>query len=270
MSLRALKWLTILLPPFVIGTFEYVRHGFLLDYLSMETGNLYITLLTLLLSYAFATWMFRKIDGINRQLAEEQARRAVYVERERLARELHDNIAQIVFFLGVHLKQGRLEEARSAVAEIDSHLRQAIFNLRTLPEDGISLADRLDRWLKEWSSLSGIEVEKRIEIADGAFAPAEEIQLFGLIQEAFTNIRKHSQANVAVIELKAGGGGWSLKVADDGTGFAEPAERRQTYGLSMMEKRAQELGATFTLRHPEQGGTEIRISRTSDAALSEE
>ncbi len=78
---------------------------FLLDVLSMEAGNFYMTLLTLLLSYLFGTWMFGRIQSMNVKLAEEQAKRAVYEERERLAQELHDNIAQILFFMNVQLKK---------------------------------------------------------------------------------------------------------------------------------------------------------------------
>lgn len=265
-SLRTLKLFTILLPPLIIGGFEYIRHDVLLHYLSMEAGNLYITILTLILSYAFATWMFRKIHRINRRLAEEQARRAVYEERERLARDLHDNIAQLVFFLGVQLKRGRIEEARSAVSEIDNHLRQAIFNLRTLPEDGTSLDVRLNKWIDEWSEMTGIEVDRRIRVESGVFSPAEEIQLFGIIQEALTNIRKHSRASLASIELKADGGGWSLRVADNGTGFTQQNDARQKYGLSMMQRRAEELGAAFELRRPERGGVELVMSGKARSA----
>lgn len=116
--MRTLKWLTILLPTLLIGGFEYVRHDFLLDSLSMETGNLYITLLTLLMSFVFATWMFKRIARMNDTLAREQAKRAVYEERERLAEELHDNIAQVLFFLNVQLTKGQISEAREAVSRL--------------------------------------------------------------------------------------------------------------------------------------------------------
>lgn len=136
LSLRTLKLFTIMPPPVLIGGFEYIRHDFLLGVLSMETGNLYITALTLLLSYLFATWMFRRIGRTNERLAAEEAKRAVYEERERLAQEPHDNIAQILFFLNVQARKGQIDEARSAVSELDHQLRQAIFNLRTVPEEG--------------------------------------------------------------------------------------------------------------------------------------
>ncbi|PZE19925.1 sensor histidine kinase [Paenibacillus xerothermodurans] len=263
MSLGKLKLLTILLPPLLIGGFEFIRHDFLLEHLSMEAGNVYITLLTLLLSYIFAAWMFRRIERINRSLAAEQSRRAVYEERERLAQELHDNIAQILFFLNVQLKKGQLQEARAAVSEIDEQLRQAIFNLRTAPEDGATFAARLHAWLEQWSRITGIAVEQSIEMPQDGVPPSTEVRLFAIIREAFTNIRKHSQADHATIEFSGAGEGkvWRLVIRDNGAGIAETAWGRENrYGVALMRKHAEELRAELTIRTHDQGGTEVLVS----------
>ncbi|NOU96515.1 sensor histidine kinase [Paenibacillus sp. LMG 31456] len=263
MSLGKLKLLTILLPPLIIGGFEYIRHDFLLEHLSMEAGNYYITLITLLLSYLFASWMFRSIVRSNEKLAAEQARRAVYVERERLAQELHDNIAQILFFLNVQLKKGELQEARSAVSEIDEQLRQAIFNLRTSPEEGTDLPIRLASWLDEWCKITGIAVERKIEFPANLVPLSAEVQIFAMIREAFTNIRKHSQADHAYIELRMENerSGWTLEIRDNGVGLGrgEQADANR-HGLSLMRKHASQLNAAMTVETLAQGGTAIRIS----------
>ncbi|MGE5702143.1 MAG: sensor histidine kinase [Clostridia bacterium] len=248
MTYRKLKGMTILLPPTIIGGFEFIRHDFLLRYLSMEAGNYYITILTLLLSYIFATWMFKKIERMNARLAEEQTQRAVYEERERLARELHDNIAQSLFLLNVKLKRQDLAEARNAVAEIDNNVRQAIFNLRSSPQEGVALSARIGKWLGEWSVLTGIEVATVMEGIDGFFTPAEEVQLFGIIQESFTNIRKHSGAKQAKILLRADGTNWKLWIADNGQGGSIPAEEARKYGLSMIQERADKLEAKLVIQ----------------------
>jgi signal transduction histidine kinase len=258
MSLRMLKLLTIVLPPFIIGGFEYLRHDIMLSYLSMEAGNFYITVITFILSYIFASWMFRRIESNNVKLAEVEARRAVYEDRERLARELHDDLAQTLFFLNVKLKQGHLEEAKGAVLEIDNSLRQAIFNLRTLPEEGADFALRLHKWLADWEKITGIELIEHVAIARYAFSPAEEIQLFGIVQEAFTNIRKHSKANHAEIHFHTDMTGLRLLISDNGCGLQPKATRTQHYGIDMMRKRASEIGGTFDLRsNPE--GSETRL-----------
>jgi len=261
MTYRMLYWFTVLLPPFLIGGFEFIRHDFLLHDMSMEAGNVYITLLTLLLSLLFATWMFRKIERMNAKLVEEQARRAVYEERERLARELHDGIAQSLFFLNVKLRQGQLDDARMAVSAIDNHVRQAIFNLRTLPEDTGSFAQRLDKWLTQWSDLSGVDVISQIELDEDFFTPAEEVQLFGIIQEAFANIRKHAKARQAWMTMVTSADGhWNLTVRDDGVGLGTPEHTAKKYGLAMMRERAKQLHAAFHLDTHTDGGTVIRLT----------
>jgi two-component system nitrate/nitrite sensor histidine kinase NarX len=229
----------------------------------MEAGNFYITLITLLLSYLYASWMFRNIARSNEKLAAEEARRAVYVERERLAQELHDNIAQILFFLNVQLKKGELQEARVAVSEIDEQLRQAIFNLRTSPEEGTALTTRLSTWLDEWCKITGIAVERKLDFPANHIPLSAEVQLFAMIREAFTNIRKHSEADHASIELsiEAGGSRWRLEIRDNGVGLGrgEQADANR-YGLSLMRKHAVQLNAEFTVETLAQGGTAIRIS----------
>lgn len=260
MSYRALKWLMILIAPLIIGGFEFMRHTVLLRYIPMETGNYYITFLAFVLSFLFVTWMFHTIEGANRRLSEEQARRAVYEERERLARELHDSIAQTLFFLNIKLNHGKIEEARFAAADIDHQVRQAIFNLRSSPAAGDSFKQRLSTWINEWSMLSGIESVPRIDIPNAYFSPGEEVQLFGIIQEALVNIRKHARAQQAGLSLDTFAGGWRLKITDNGTGMAPNMEGAKKYGLSMMRERAARLGASFDVRNREAGGLEICLT----------
>jgi nitrate/nitrite-specific signal transduction histidine kinase len=269
MSLRLIKWFTILFPPLIIGGFEYVRHTILED-LSENLGNLIITLLTLIISYLFVTWMFKIIGCINQRLGEEQAKRAVFEERERLARELHDNIAQILFFLNVSLKKGKVEEARSAITEIDNHLRQAIFNLRSNPEQGVLFHARIQMWLEDWSRLTGIEVSQELSILPGSITNKEEIQLFAVIQEAFTNIRKHSLATKAIIQLTAERYRWALVIQDNGQGMVHEVQDvpdLKKYGLSIIRKRCDELGATFSIKNVEEGGTKLQITREEETSL---
>lgn len=263
MSYRMLQLFTVLLPALLIGGFEYLRHDYLFHDLSMEMGNLYITILTLLLSFLYSVWMFRTIRQMNERLAEERMRRAVYEERERLARELHDGIAQTLFFLNVKLKQGQVEDARAALTDIDSHVRQAIFNLRTSPEEGGSLAQRLHKWLGQWSARTGIEVGEHLQMTDGAFSPSEEVHLFGIVQEAFTNINKHAKASLAHIELQATVKEWRLSIRDDGQGIAEHDSIQSKYGLKMIAERADKLGASVKIDLLPNGGTQLTLTRSS-------
>ncbi len=263
MTYRLLQVLSVMLPTLLIGGFEYIRHNFLLPYMTMDAGNLYITLLTFVISFLFAVWMFRTIRSINEKLVEEQARRAVYEERERLARELHDGIAQSLFFLKVKLKQGKIDDALAAVSSIDHDVRQAIFNLRALPDEGSSLPQRLHKWLSQWSVHTGIEVSEEYQLFDDTFTAAEQVQLFGLIQEAFANIRKHANARHASLTIRSTPfGEWELLIKDDGCGIRYDQPNAHKYGLTMMKERASQLHAYFHISPVASGGTELRVSST--------
>lgn len=261
MTYRLLQVLSVLIPTLLIGGFEYIRHDFLLPYMSMRTGNFYITILTFIISFWFAVWMFRTIRSINEKLAHEQAKRAVYEERERLARELHDGIAQSLFFLNVMLKQGKIDEALTAISSIDHDVRQAIFNLRELPDESTTLPDRLHKWLAQWSIHTGIEVTEEYHLAENSFSAAAQVQLFGLIQEAFTNIRKHANAKQAKLSLTANSTGqWELVILDDGWGINTDPTTSSKYGLSMMKERADQLQAQLEIGTGANGGTQLRLT----------
>jgi signal transduction histidine kinase len=259
MSYRKMKFFSILIPTLLIGGFEFMRHSVFLHNLSMETGNYLITILTLVISYAFATWMFRTIERKNQRITTEREMGAIYEERERLARELHDSIAQTLFLLKVHLKKRKIEEASSLVNSIDTHLRQAIFNLRINQRENLSFSNRCENWLSDWSTVSGIGVNTEIESTVNYFSPAEEIQLFGVIQEAFANIRKHSEANSVYFKLKTGRHDWVMIIDDNGIGFDTEEIQQNKYGMTMLKERAQKLNSTYELSSIKNIGTKLLL-----------
>lgn len=260
MSYRLVQILTVILPTILIGGFEFFRHDFLLGHLSMGTGNVVITILTFILSLLFSSWVFHIIKIKNDQLAEEQAKRAVYEERERLARELHDGIAQSLFFLNIKLKQGDVVAASHAVSTIDHHVRQAIFNLRSTPEEDESLNSRIIKWISEWSSFSGIDVDVDFEIPNHLFTIKDEVQIFAIVQEAFANIRKHSGATKAGIKFKGAHNQWQLRIWDNGSGIDTAMLSEKKYGISMMKERARQTGAVLQISKSGMGGTEIIVT----------
>lgn len=261
MNYRFLQILTVILPTILIGGFEFIRHDVLYPYMSMETGNLYMTLLIFVISLGFSAWVFRTIKRINEKLSAEQARRAVYEERERLARELHDGIAQTLFFLNVKLKQGSIEEASHAVSAIDNQVRQAIFNLRSLPEEGGSFTQRVEKWISKWSLFTEIDLLQEINCTHDLLSKTEEVRLFGVIQETFNNIRKHSSAKLVQFHLQGSKkDGWKLVIEDDGIGIEAADLAGEKYGLTMIRESARHLGAHFTIRKRKSTGTEVVLS----------
>lgn len=260
MSYRFLKLSTILIPTILIGGLEFLRHsGLLLHEFSMEEGNYFITILTFFVSYVFSTWMFRTIEEKNKRISSEREIRAIYEERERLAKELHDNIAQTLFLLKVHLKKGKLNEAQGLVNSIDSNLRQAIFNLRINPSEKSSFSKRIESWIDDWSAVSGVDVKTSIQLTEDYFGPTEEVQLFGIVQEAFANIRKHADADSVSFRLHTMKNQWELKIEDNGKGFSTAEIPIHKYGLAMLEERTRKIKGELGINSRMEIGTEIII-----------
>lgn len=260
MSYRSLKILAILLPTILIGGFEFLRHSGMFIYnLSMKTGNYLITILTFLLSCIFSAWVFKTIEEKNRRISSEREVRAIYEERERLAKELHDNIAQTLFLLKVNLKKGKIDEAQSLVNSIDSNLRQAIYNLRIKPTEHVPFSKRVAKWLDDWSTVSGIDIKVSIVMPENYFASTEEVLLFSIIQEAFMNIRKHSEAKKAFFFLYANKGNWELKIEDNGKGFLINDIPSTKYGIKMLIERAHKVNGDIRIFSEREFGTRITI-----------
>ncbi|MDP4087283.1 MAG: histidine kinase [Bacillota bacterium] len=261
MSYRYLKIITILIPTILIGGLEFLRHsGLFLQDISMTTGNYLITILVFIVSIVFSNWMFKTIEEKNRRISSEGELRAIYEERERLAKELHDNIAQTLFLLKVNLKKGKINEAQGLVNSIDSNLRQAIYNLRTSPLKPVSLSSRIESWLEDWNTVSGIDLDITIDINEGYFTPTEEVQLFSIIQEAFTNIRKHSEAKCATLHFHTSPSKWELMIEDNGKGISSDDFPQNKYGLIMLKERVQKIGATIDIYTEKECGTKIKIN----------
>jgi len=257
MSYRTLKIFSIIIPTLLIGGFEFIRHSTLLHKLSMTAGNYLITILTFMISFAFSTWMFHMIDQKNKKITKEKEMRAIYEERERLAKELHDSIAQTLFLLKVQLKKRKIDEAQALVNSIDTHVRQAIFNLRINPEEHVSFTERIENWLGDWSTVTGTDVKIDIQLPPSYFTAAEEVQLFGVIQEAFANIRKHSESTCVNFQFKTAQHHWEMSIEDNGKGFITGNVPSNKYGLSMLKERADRLNAVLDILSKENLGTKV-------------
>lgn len=166
---------------------------------------------------------------------------------------------KLFFLLKVHLKKGKIDEASSLVNSIDTHLRQAIFNLRINPKENLSFSNRIENWLNDWSTVSGIDVNTEIQFMINYFSPTEEIQLFGVIQEAFANIRKHSEANSVYFKLMTNRHDWVMIIDDNGIGFDTEEIQQNKYGITMLKERAQKLNSTYELSSTKNIGTKLLL-----------
>jgi len=198
--------------------------------------------------------------------------KAVMQERIRLAREIHDGLAQTLAYLKLQVSQMsnfltrgenvRLKDALvsslHALNEAYLDTRQAIDNLRLKPEEG------LEQWLSQaaadFRQIS--QVDTRVSILTITVDLATEIQaqMISVGKEDMTNIRKHAQASQVSIILREWQGDYLLEVIDNGRGFLpDDIPSLSQYGLRGMRERAELIGADFQIISQPNQGTTVRL-----------
>ncbi|HEY9087954.1 MAG TPA: sensor histidine kinase [Anaerolineaceae bacterium] len=197
-------------------------------------------------------------------------------ERNRLARELHDSVTQIIFGLTLSAQAARILIDRNparAAAELD-HLQglaqNALAEMRALiqelhPHSGMAggLVPALRR-LSEKRAAEGLQVD--VQVAGERRLPAQvEAELFRVAQEALNNIIKHARARHALIALDIEGAGRvRLRVEDDGVGFNPAQAQAQTghLGLTSMRERVEALGGWLEIDSQPGAGTRLVVEIT--------
>ena len=198
---------------------------------------------------------------------------AALAERERLAREIHDSLAQTLGYLKLRTAQlGRwMEEGAEArvlegIADVRRMLdeayvdaREAIDGLRLDPAGGKDLQSTLDKVYEEFTEISRVELEPS-QAPDVVLPPEVRAQLLRILQEALGNIRKHASAGKAWVSWELGEHWLTLRVRDDGCGFdPEDVPLISRHGLRIMKERAELLGADFQVASRIGEGTEVEV-----------
>lgn len=201
---------------------------------------------------------------------------ATLEERERIAREMHDGLAQVVGFLSIKTRviqqlvsSGRIEQAEKDLAKVQdiiqetyADIRQSIASLRTATELEKGLVEAIRETAADFTDQNSIPVELALTgESEVCFPPEAEIQLVRIVQEALANVRKHSRARKVWIRLEREGDEARLTVEDDGAGF-DPSQvagkRRRCFGLETMRERAESIGAQLDVLSVPGEGTTIR------------
>jgi signal transduction histidine kinase len=198
---------------------------------------------------------------------------AAEAERQRWARELHDDTLQSLSALRVGLstakRSGKHETLEQAVAAAIDHLEEGITNLRALITDlrpasldelGAAAAIQA---LCERAERQGLDVDVSIDLAyeqgraRARHIPEIETAMYRIVQEALTNAAKHGKAERAVVEIHDEGDEVLLSVRDDGCGF-DVSEHSDGFGLLGMQERVQLLEGTFDVESAPGAGTTVR------------
>lgn len=209
------------------------------------------------------------------RLHAESARLGASEERNRLAREIHDTLAQNLSATSLQLESAEAlldsdstEKVRNpihrALSLTRSNLeeaRRSVLDLRAAPLEGRSLADALKVLTSRWEA-EHEEVGVRFFAINGAhpLPPGVEVALYRITQEALANVARHAEASRVTIRLTITPGIVRLFIEDDGKGFGEQhPDARERHGLVGMRERTELLGGTFHFTATESEGAKVEV-----------
>jgi signal transduction histidine kinase len=206
---------------------------------------------------------------------------AINEERARIAREMHDSLAQVLGYVNTKaqaaqefLRQGETERASrqldqlgAAARDAYADVREQILGLRvtTDPHNEPGVIDALRRYLERWQEQSEVQVELTVTPEDALardLPPAAELQLLRIIQEALSNVRKHAGVGRATVTISGLRDALDVTIADAGIGFDPRARGRAAFprfGLAGMRERAEAIGGELTVISTPGAGTRVRV-----------
>jgi signal transduction histidine kinase/ActR/RegA family two-component response regulator len=222
--------------------------------------------------YQDATESKRQIEALLSKLVYAQEE-----ERKIISAEIHDTIAQslVSAYTKVQTCQAMLGQSQEAVAihleelkkllsESIKEIRQIIFNLRPSTLDDLGLIPTLEHYIKKFEAENKKQVLFSFAVPEEKLPPIVETYIYRIVQEALTNVKKHSNAQKVEIQLSAENGKLILKISDDGKGFnwdevREQRKRGDSVGISGMMERATLLGGTLKIETMPGKGTQLFV-----------
>ena len=232
----------------------------------------YLPLLIIYVGFCFliANITYRTNLNIRRRIELN----AVLEERRRMRRELHDDVAQTMSSLNLRaqmleksIKENDTAGAVKAVEDIRKiskdtceNIRQAIDSLSST--DFQQLIPNVQNLISEFVERYGFEIILQLPNRLSNISALGNIQLLYIVNEAFTNIRKHAEASKIWLQLENIAHGVRITVKDDGKGFSleeYPQSYAGHHGLNIMKERAEAAGGVFTLSSSVGEGTEVSV-----------
>jgi len=199
---------------------------------------------------------------------EDREKLAVFEDRDRIGRDLHDLVIQRLFAIGLGLentaRMAQQQDVRTRVAaavdDIDEtikDIRRSIFAL-SVAADSADLRATVTELVDRATKVLGFRPSLRFEgPVDSSVTPDVATHVMAVLAEALTNTARHAEASHAWVVLAAGGDWLVVTIGDDGRGIGPGATRS---GLRNMQERAEGLGGTCIVESPDEGGTVITWS----------
>ena len=205
---------------------------------------------------------------------------AVLEERSRIARSLHDSLAQSLSFINMRFQmlsknkllpddksvRDNIEMIRDGIQYCYEDVRELLDYFRAKPQYG-NFAETVRSVIERSRKQAGIPVVLHISGGDCLLNSEQQTQALFILQEALSNIRKHAAAQQAEVLLE-NGDSFTMTVRDDGQGFnpesCTESEPGRHIGLSVMHERAEKIGAEISIRSQPGSGTEVRLHIPGD------
>ena len=214
----------------------------------------------------------------NARLYEETGQMAVMEERNRMAREIHDTLAQ--GFTGIILQLEAAEQALDENSpELERHLNQAgglarkslaearrsVWNLRPQALEQLPLPEALRREIERLAQETGVDARFVVSGDRRDLLAEVEAGLLRICQESLANVTKHAKASEVRVDLAFAEAAITLSIIDNGVGFrpgtlSKTSKKRRGFGLISMQERARGLGGTFELQTGKGKGTLVRVT----------
>lgn len=217
-----------------------------------------------------------ELEATRRELEQTSRQAGVLEERQRLAREIHDTLAQGFASIVVQLEAAEaasqnetsglqhIEQARSSAREGLSEARRMVWALRPEILEDNSLPEAIQRFLRRWQEESRIQAQLTVTGEPSQLHPEAEVNLLRVIQEALSNVRKHSRAKRVSVTLSYLDDLLLLDIQDDGVGLPVSGPAGQgasgSFGLRSMRERVEALGGQMTVESEPGQGTTLAIS----------
>lgn len=255
-------------------------------WLRAEINNLVVFLATPFLVAVvvqFLSWMTRQLaaerETAHQALAEnirlqrEREELIAQEERSRIAREIHDGIAQSIYMLSLNLETAaeaspgepnageRLQSLVTLAKQTLLEVRHYIFDLGPLLQGDASLAAALQSQVREFATVSGLPVTMAVEGLERTLPVTAATALYRITQEALANVYRHGRASEISLRLAFAKGSVRLEVSDNGVGFTVGDDHTLSgRGLRNMRQRAAELGGRLEIASAPGQGTRIVIT----------
>ncbi|MFC1916198.1 sensor histidine kinase [Chloroflexota bacterium] len=232
--------------------------------------------LTLLIVYTLFCFVSAMVPyRINLNIRRRIEREAIIEERRRIAREIHDGVAQSLSYLNLKTKgvsdslSSRdtvqaltdINEIREIVQDTYEDIRESIDQLSTEIRS-IPVITSLGNYIREFGDNNGIRAEFKAPKPFAKLSPVAELQLLRITQEALTNVRRHAMASEVKVRLENTANSVEMTVKDNGQGFNLLDLEKSPpgyHGLSIIKERAEGLGGKLNISTTQGEGTEVSI-----------